>query len=70
MIREFEHIDLRERNSFHVAQSAARLVEFETPDELSELFAAGVPRQNTGGVRLFGGGRQVPPPVQHARRRR
>lgn len=55
MIREFEHIDLRERNSFHVAQSAARLVEFETPDELSELFAAGVPRQ----WYVLGGGNNI-----------
>ena len=55
MIREFEHIDLRERNSFHVAQSAARLVEFETPDELRELFAAGVPRQ----WYVLGGGNNI-----------
>lgn len=43
MIREFYHIDLRTRNSFGVSQRAARLAEFETAEELRELFAAGVP---------------------------
>ncbi len=43
MIQEFHDIDLRDRNSFHVGQRAARLVEFETADDLRELFAAGVP---------------------------
>ncbi len=43
MIREFHHISLRDRNSFGVDQQAARLVEFETPDDLRELFAHGVP---------------------------
>lgn len=55
MIREFEHIDLRDRNSFHVAQTAARLVEFETPDELRELFSAGAPRQ----WYVLGGGNNI-----------
>ena len=43
MIREFHHIDLRDRNSFGVAQHARRLVEFETADDLRAIFAAGVP---------------------------
>ena len=47
MIREFHHIDLRDRNSFGVAQRAERLVEFETPADLRELFAGGVPERWT-----------------------
>lgn len=38
MIRQFSDINLRERNSFHVEQRAARLIEFETAEELRELF--------------------------------
>ena len=45
MIREFTHIDLRDRNSFGVEQRAARLVEFETADDLRELFRGGIPEQ-------------------------
>ena len=47
MIREFHHIDLRDRNSFGVAQRAERLVEFETPADLRELFAGGIPERWT-----------------------
>lgn len=43
MIREFQHTSLRDRNSFGVEQQAARLIEFDTPDDLRTLFAAGVP---------------------------
>ncbi len=43
MIREFHHIGLRDRNSFGVCQQAARLVEFETPDDLRDFFAPGIP---------------------------
>ncbi len=43
MIREFHHISLRDRNSFGVEQQAARLVEFETADDLRDIFAHGVP---------------------------
>jgi len=43
MIRQFERINLRDRNSFRVEQRAARLAEFETADDLRELFAGGVP---------------------------
>lgn len=42
MIREFHHISLRARNSFRVEQQAARLVEFETADDLRTLFAGGI----------------------------
>ncbi len=43
MIREFHQISLRDRNSFGVEQRAAHLVEFETPDDLREIFARGIP---------------------------
>ena len=43
MAKEFQQIDLRDRNSFHVSQRAARLVEFETTEELRAVFAAGTP---------------------------
>lgn len=47
MIRQFEQINLRDRNSFRVEQRAARLVEFETAEELRALFAEGVPARWT-----------------------
>ena len=47
MIREFHQISLRTRNSFGVDQQAARLVEFETPEDLRTLFAAGFPEKWT-----------------------
>ena len=45
MIREFHQISLRTRNSFSVDQQAARLVEFETPEDLRTFFAAGIPEK-------------------------
>ncbi len=45
MIREFHQISLRTRNSFGVDQQAARLVEFETPEDLRMFFAAGIPEK-------------------------
>lgn len=45
MIREFHQISLRERNSFGVEQRAARLVEFETAEDLRTFFAAGIPER-------------------------
>lgn len=45
MIREFNQISLRSRNSFGVEQRAARLVEFETADDLRALFAQGIPER-------------------------
>ncbi|WP_418426209.1 UDP-N-acetylmuramate dehydrogenase [Alistipes sp.] len=47
MIREFHPISLRRRNSFGVDQQAARLVEFETPEDLRTFFAAGIPERWT-----------------------
>lgn len=47
MIREFHQISLRTRNSFGVDQQAARLVEFETPEDLRTLFTAGIPEKWT-----------------------
>ncbi len=43
MSKEFHNISLHDRNSFHVRQHAARLVEFETVEELRAVFAAGRP---------------------------
>lgn len=45
MIREFHQLSLSDRNSFGVRQQAARLVEFETEEELRTIFAAGMPPQ-------------------------
>lgn len=45
MIREFSDIDLFDRNSFHVRQRAARLVEFETTDDLTAFFRDGAPEK-------------------------
>lgn len=39
MIRIFDNEDLTSRNSFHVTQRAARLIEFDEPQELHEIFA-------------------------------
>ena len=47
MIREFHQTSLRGRNSFGVDQHAARLIEFETPEDLHTLFAAGIPKRWT-----------------------
>lgn len=38
MAKEFQGIDLTDRNSFHVRQRAARLVEYETAEELRTIF--------------------------------
>ena len=38
MIRVFEQADLRGRNSFHVEQRAARLIEFDKAEELTAIF--------------------------------
>lgn len=45
MIREFSDITLRDRNSFGVDQTAARLIEFDTADELHALFRRGAPER-------------------------
>ena len=38
MTKEFHNTDLTARNSFHVAQRAARLVEFDSANDLQQLF--------------------------------
>ncbi len=43
MIREFQSISLRERTSFHVAQHAARLIEFDDEADLEAIFAKETP---------------------------
>ena len=43
----FYDIDLSGRNSFHVRQRAARLVEFETTDDLTAFFRKGAPAKWT-----------------------
>lgn len=55
MIREFYHTSLSARNSFRVEQQAARLVEFETADDLRALFAGGL----SGRWMVLGGGNNV-----------
>ncbi|MDE6507762.1 MAG: UDP-N-acetylmuramate dehydrogenase [Alistipes sp.] len=47
MAKEFQQADLSGRNSFHVKQRAARLVEFETAEELRAVFAEGAPARWT-----------------------
>ena len=39
MIRYYENIDISERNSFHVRQTAKHLVEFDQAEEIPEIFA-------------------------------
>lgn len=39
MIRYYQNIDISERNSFHVRQTAKHLVEFDHAEELPEIFA-------------------------------
>lgn len=55
MIREFEHVPLRERNSFGIEQRATRLVEYETEEELREIFRNGGPRR----WYVLGGGNNI-----------
>ena len=55
MIRQFERINLRDRNSFRVEQRAARLAEFETADDLRQLFAGGIPARWA----VLGGGNNI-----------
>lgn len=55
MIKDFYNADLFERNSFHVNQRAAQLVEFDKAEDLFEIFAQGEPEQWT----LLAGGNNV-----------
>ena len=43
MIRYYENIEISERNSFHVKQTAKQLVEFDKAEELPEVFAQYTP---------------------------
>ena len=45
MKQEFFNLSLRDRNSFGVEQQTARLVEFETTEDLRELFAESKPER-------------------------
>ncbi|MBQ7856040.1 MAG: UDP-N-acetylmuramate dehydrogenase [Alistipes sp.] len=55
MIRIFENTDISNRNSFHVRQKAALLVEFDRAEELSELFD----RHISGEWMALGGGNNI-----------
>ncbi|MEG1612456.1 MAG: UDP-N-acetylmuramate dehydrogenase [Alistipes sp.] len=55
MIQEFHNITLRDRNSFHVEQYAQRLVEFDTEEDLQELFA----NQPPTAWMVLGGGNNI-----------
>ncbi|MFR9504437.1 MAG: UDP-N-acetylmuramate dehydrogenase [Rikenellaceae bacterium] len=45
MKREFYNISLSERNSFKIDQSAAKLIEFDSVEELTELFSVDPPAE-------------------------
>lgn len=55
MIRDFQQIDLSDRNSFGIAQRAARLVEFETEEELRAFFE----RESPEKWYVLGGGNNI-----------
>lgn len=55
MTREYLNADLRLRNSFRVAQRAARLIEFERAEEVQALFAAGI----SGAWTVLSGGNNI-----------
>lgn len=55
MIRIFDNADLTSRNSFHVCQRATRLIEFEKPEELTEIFE----RHIIGDWMALGGGNNI-----------
>lgn len=55
MVKDFHDIDITDRNSFHVRQRAARLVEFDTEEELRGFFAAERPSQ----WMVMGGGNNI-----------
>ena len=51
MIRYYQNIDISERNSFHVRQTAKHLVEFDHAEELPEIFAKYQPDTRGGALR-------------------
>ena len=55
MIREFNEINLASRNSFHVEQSARRLIEFDSEEDLLSIFG----REPIGRWMVLSGGNNI-----------
>ena len=55
MIKDFYNCDLADRNSFHVRQQAAHLAEFDTADDLREIFT----REHPGRWMVLSGGNNI-----------
>ncbi|MBQ1951925.1 MAG: UDP-N-acetylmuramate dehydrogenase [Alistipes sp.] len=55
MIREFNEINLASRNSFHVEQSARRLIEFDCEEDLQPIFG----REPIGRWMVLSGGNNI-----------
>ena len=55
MIREFNEINLASRNSFHVEQSARRLIEFDCEEDLQSIFG----REPIGRWMVLSGGNNI-----------
>ena len=55
MIKVFYDTDLSDRNSFHVRQHAAQLIEFDTADDLREIFSGPHPER----WMVLGGGNNI-----------
>ncbi|MBQ5620850.1 MAG: UDP-N-acetylmuramate dehydrogenase [Alistipes sp.] len=55
MIREFNEINLASRNSFHVEQSARRLIEFDSEEDLQSIFG----REPIGRWMVLSGGNNI-----------
>ncbi len=50
MKRIFHNVDLTDRNSFHVNQSAETLVEFSSAEDLIEFFSHSRPKKASSGT--------------------
>ena len=55
MVRIFENVDISSRNSFGIHQTAAKIIEFDCNDELSEIFRLHV----AGEWMVMGGGNNI-----------
>ena len=55
MTKDFYNCDLADRNSFHVRQHAARLIEFDSADDLRQIFAQEPPQR----WMVLGGGNNI-----------
>lgn len=55
MVRIFQNIDIAPRNSFGVHQTAAKIIEFDKGDELSDIFKQHI----TGEWMVMGGGNNI-----------